>query len=115
MDFRIVTRKLHALIDYPVAISLMAMPFLLGLGESSPFAFWLSFVTGAAAFGLTLLTQHETGVVKVLPYKIHLAVDFIVGVVFLAAPLLLGFHRVTNSDRRPSSWEACSRFGRCVG
>ena len=67
MDARFVTQKLHALIDYPVAISLMAMPFVLGLGASNPLAFWLSVVTGVAAFMLTVLTDHETGVFRILP------------------------------------------------
>jgi len=91
MNVRFVTQKIHAMLDYPVAISLMAMPFLLGLGESAPLALWLSVGTGVAAFILTLLTDHETGVFRVLPYSFHLAVDFAVGVVFLIAPIAFDF------------------------
>ena len=91
MDLRFVTKTIHAYLDYPVAIALMVLPFLLGLGSSSPLAFWLSIITGAAAFVLTLLTDHETGVIRVLPYNFHLAVDFLVGIAFVAAPFVLGF------------------------
>ena len=91
MDLRFVTKTIHAYLDYPVAIALMGLPFLLGLGSSSPLALWLSVVTGAAALVLTLLTDHETGVIRVLPYSFHLAVDFMVGIVFVAAPFVLGF------------------------
>ena len=91
MHIRFVTQKIHAMLDYPVAISLIALPFLLGLGESKPLALWLSVGTGVAAFILTLLTDHETGVFRVLPYSFHLAVDFAVGVVFLIAPIAFGF------------------------
>lgn len=91
MNPRFVTRKVHAVLDYPVALSLMVMPFVLGLGEANPVAKWLSVVTGVAALVLTLLTDHETGVVKVLPYWFHIAVDRVVGVTFVAAPLALGF------------------------
>ena len=91
MNVRFVTQKIHAMLDYPVAISLLAIPFLLGLGESRPLALWLSVGTGVAAFILTLLTDHETGVFRVLPYSLHLAVDFVVGVVFLTAPTAFGF------------------------
>lgn len=91
MNVRFVTRKIHALLDYPVAASLMAMPFLLGLGQSHPLALWLSVGTGVAALVLTLLTDHETGVVRVLPYSFHLAVDFAVGIVFAAAPIAFRF------------------------
>ncbi|WP_415919947.1 hypothetical protein [Tateyamaria sp. SN6-1] len=91
MSVRFVTKDLHAYLDYPVALGLMAMPALLGLGQSSPFAFWLSVVTGVAALMLTLLTDHKLGVVRMLPYKFHLAVDGAVGLVFVAAPFLFGF------------------------
>ncbi|KIC20311.1 hypothetical protein RA23_21815, partial [Leisingera sp. ANG-S3] len=54
MPFRFVTRTIHAYLDYPVAIALMGLPFLLGLGESNPLALWLSVATGIAAFALTV-------------------------------------------------------------
>jgi len=91
MNARFVTRRVHAYLDYPVALSLLALPFVLGLGGSSPLALWLAVAAGAAAFVLTLLTDHELGVVRVVPYSVHLAVDLAVGIVFLAAPVLLGF------------------------
>ncbi|WP_170755431.1 hypothetical protein [Ruegeria lacuscaerulensis] len=94
MSVRFVTRNIHAYLDYPVAIALMTLPFLLGLGQSNPLALWLSVVTGVAAFVLTVLTDHHLGIWRVLPYKFHLAVDLLVGVTFLAAPSLFGFSGV---------------------
>jgi len=91
MDIRFVTRKIHAYLDYPVAFALIGLPFLLGLGASNPLALWLSVATGVAAFVLTVLTDHETGLIHVVPYALHVAVDFMVGLVFVAAPFLFGF------------------------
>lgn len=88
---RFITRKIHSILDYPVAASLIATPFILGLGATTPAARWLSVATGIAAFVLTLLTDHETGVVRVVPFWMHVAVDRLVGVTFLAAPFALGF------------------------
>ena len=88
---KFITKEIHAYLDYPVAISLLGLPFILGLGQSSPFAFWLSVATGAAALLLTLLTDHHLGLIRVLPYNVHLTVDGIVGVVFVLAPIILGF------------------------
>jgi hypothetical protein len=45
--------------------------------------------TGIAAFVLTLLTDHKTGVIRVIPYSIHVWIDRLVGIVFLAAPFVL--------------------------
>lgn len=88
---RFITKTIHAYLDYPVALVLIVMPTILGLGESSLMAFWLSVVTGFAAFILTVLTDHHLGLIRVLPYKLHLGVDFLVGVVFVIAPFVLGF------------------------
>jgi hypothetical protein len=96
MSFRFITRQVHAFLDYPVAISLMAMPFVLQIGAANPVARWLSVVTGVAAFVLTLLTDHELGVWRVLPYWFHVTVDRIVGVTFAIAPLALGFATIDS-------------------
>ena len=90
MDPRFVTKRIHAYLDYPVA-ALMTAPFLLPLGESQPAAKWLSVAIGIAALVLTIFTDHKLGVIRVLPYSVHLAVDFIVGVVFAIAPFAMGF------------------------
>ncbi len=86
------SRKFHAYIDYPVAISLIVLPFLLGF---SGIASGLSIATGVAALALTILTDHETGIIKILPYKLHLAVDGLVGAAFVIAPFVLGFSGLT--------------------
>ena len=91
MKIRFINRRIHAYLDYPVALSLMAMPFVLGLGATNPTARWLSVGTGVAALILTLLTDHELGVFKVLPYRFHVAVDRLVGLTFIVAPIVLGF------------------------
>ena len=83
----LISQKFHAYIDYPVALGLIAMPFLFGL---TGIAFGLSVATGIAAFLLTVLTDHETGLIRVLPYKLHLTVDGLVGAAFVAAPFVLG-------------------------
>lgn len=91
MNVRFVTKRIHAFLDYPVAFSLMTAPLLLGLGSSHPMARWLAIGTGIAALVLTLLTNHHLGVFRVLPYKLHLAVDFAVGITFWVAPFVFRF------------------------
>ena len=89
---KFVTKEIHAFLDYPVALLLMGLPFILGLGESNPIALYLSVGTGIAALILTLLTDHHLGVFRVIPFKWHLYVDFAVAVVFILAPVLLSGH-----------------------
>jgi len=86
-----VNRRIHAYLDYPVALSLIILPFVLGLGASNALAKWVAVATGVTALILTLLTDHELGVIKVVPYRLHVAVDRLVGAVFVLAPFVLGF------------------------
>jgi len=88
---RFITKTVHACLDYPVAAALIILPFVIGLGQSNPLALWLSVGTGVAALILTLLTDHHLGVFRVLPYGVHLAVDGLVGAVFLMAPFAFDF------------------------
>lgn len=88
---KFVTKQIHAYLDYPVALALITLPFLLGLGSSNPLALYISVATGVAALLLTLLTDHQTGLFKVVSYKFHLIVDFIVGLTFVIVPFVLGF------------------------
>jgi hypothetical protein len=91
MSIRFITKQIHAYLDYPVAFSLMALPFLLSLGRTNSMALWLSVAAGVAALVLTIFTDHQFGLIRVIPYGVHLAVDMAVGVVFLAAPSVFGF------------------------
>ena len=88
---RFVTKTIHAWLDYPVALALVVLPFLLGLGMSNSLALTISPIVGVAAFVLTIFTDHATGLIRVLPYKFHLAVDLAVGLLFLVLPFVLGF------------------------
>ena len=91
---KFITKRIHAFLDYPVAIALIALPFLLNLGSSHPLALQLSVATGIAALILTLLTDHHLGVFPVISYKIHLIVDFMVAVVFIIAPFIFSFEGI---------------------
>ena len=87
---KLFTRQFHANTDYVIAVALIVLPFLLGLATTEPLAFLLSVVTGFASLFQTAITDHETGVVPLLPYWVHLVVDGLVGLVFLATPVMLG-------------------------
>src|ERR1700750_1617658 len=92
MSFRFITKSIHAyLIDYPVAIVLIAAPFVLKLGESGPAAMWLSVVVGVAGLLLAAMTDHPTVPVRIIPYWLPLWVDRAVGVLFVIAPLAFEF------------------------
>lgn len=91
---KFITKRIHAFLDYPVAIALIVLPYILGLGTSAPMALYLSVTIGVAAFTLTALTDHHLGIYRIVPYKWHLIVDFVVGIVFIGAPFIFGFQAI---------------------
>ena len=86
--YRFVTASQHAALDYALDTALIAAPLLLGF---SGMAFWLSVCTGLLNAGYSLLTSYQGGVVKLVPFRMHLAFDAALGVIFIAVALLAGF------------------------
>ena len=91
MDIRFLSPRLHGIVDYLAAASLLTLPFILGLGETQPIAKWLAVGTGAAVIVVSLLTDYRYGAIRVLPFRGHLAIDAAAASVFAIAPSLFGF------------------------
>ena len=91
MNIRFVTKTVHAFLDYPVALSLVATPFLLGLGRGqSAGTLGVGRNRCRRLFPDPCLPIHKTGVVRVLPDWLHVAVDRLVGITFIGVPFALG-------------------------
>ncbi len=91
MSIRFITPNQHGILDFMVAAVLIAGPFVLGLGDSSPLVVWISVVTGFAVIVLSLLTDYRYGLYRLIPFWGHLMVDGIVGLAFVLIPFMLGF------------------------
>lgn len=91
MNIRFVTPKMHGLVDYAAAAGLIIFPFILGIGESSPIAFWLSVAAGIAVICYSMLTGYTYSAASVVPFKVHLAIDFVAAAAFAIAPFIFGF------------------------
>ncbi len=91
MNIRFLTPKLHGLIDYAAAAGLIVFPFVLGIGASSPIAFWLSVAAGVAVICYSMLTGYTYSAAPVVPFKIHLVIDFVAAIAFALAPFIFGF------------------------
>jgi hypothetical protein len=91
MNIRFLTPKMHGLVDYAAAAGLIIFPFVLGIGTSSPIAFWLSIVGGVAVISYSMLTGYAYSAAPVVPFKVHLVIDFMAAVGFELAPFVLGF------------------------
>jgi hypothetical protein len=79
--------KIHGLIDYLVVAFLWTAPSLFNLPEvTSKFTYLL----GGIHLTLTLLTNFELGVIKVIPLKIHGLIELIVSILLIGVSFYLG-------------------------
>ncbi|MEX2594650.1 MAG: SPW repeat protein [Anditalea sp.] len=87
---KIIDRKTHGYLDYLVGILLIAAPWLFNFYEGGSES-WIPILLGAGTIVYSIMTDYELGLVKVIPMKTHLTVDFIAGVFLAASPWLFGF------------------------
>ena len=86
---KFLTIKLHGLGDYAAAAVLIVAPFFLGLKEQSIIAHWASIAAGAGLIIYSLLTDYTFSVAKVIPFKVHLVLDSLAGLVLIALAFAL--------------------------
>ena len=86
---KFLTPKLHGLGDYAAAVVLIVAPFVLGIKEQSMIAHWASVVGGIGLIIYSLLTDYTFSVAKIIPFKTHLVLDAVAGLVLIALALLL--------------------------
>lgn len=88
---KIISTKVHGMLDYLVGIVLILFPWIWGLDPSSPEGM-IFIILGVAALLYSLLTNYELGAAKILSMRTHLALDAASGIILAASPWLLGFH-----------------------
>jgi hypothetical protein len=82
---KLISSKTHGIIDYLAAPLVFALPRLLRFPKR--ITTMLTFVAAFHAL-YSMLTKYELGVVKVLPYKGHLALDTALATATVASPLM---------------------------
>ena len=86
----------HGYIDYLAAIALIVAPFFVIPAEAPAIATWLSIAAGSALIIYSLITDYSVSARRAIPFPVHLAIDFIAGVIFLITPFVLDFSVITE-------------------
>lgn len=81
-----ISTRMHGILDYVYGGTLIALPFLMGWDRR---ATQLSVGAGLATLGVSMMTNYEFGVMRVLPMKAHLAMDAAESSMLLGAPKML--------------------------
>lgn len=86
---KIISRPLHIVLDLCYSIFLIVYPWVfeqeMGLGSIT------LLISGLSIICYSMLTKYELGVLKLISFKIHLSIDFVLGVALICAPWVLGF------------------------
>lgn len=87
---QVISTRTHGMLDYGVGLLLMLAPYLLGFANGGA-AQWVPMLIGIAIIGMSLVTNYELSIAKLVPMPIHLAGDIGSGLLLLASPWLFGF------------------------
>jgi hypothetical protein len=90
-----ISTRTHGVLDYMAVVLLLALPRILGWSERVT---TLLTVVAVGMLLASLLTRYELGAFKLLPMKAHLALDLVVGVIFIMVAMAL--------DNEPNSVRA---------
>ena len=86
---RLLPAWLHAIADYAVGLSLIAVAVIAG-GSGKAVA--TGVVVGAVVLVVSMLTRYPLGVLKVLPFTVHSAGDYLAAALLVISPFALGFN-----------------------
>lgn len=87
---RIIPRPIHAATDYLFAAALAATPSLVGFEEDEQ-AVTAARALAGTTVGASACTRYELGLVRLIPFNVHLMLDLLAALPTLAAPWVLGF------------------------
>lgn len=87
---KIIGTHTHGMLDYVVGVLLIAAPWIFGFANGGPET-RVPVTLGVAALVYSLITRYELGLIKALPFRAHLTLDFLSGVFLAASPWIFGF------------------------
>jgi SPW repeat len=80
--------RVHGVLDYAVVAAFLNAPLVLGFhGTPAEIVYWLSGIH----LLLTGFTDFRLGVFRVIPFRIHGALELVAGLFVLVAPWIFGF------------------------
>jgi hypothetical protein len=87
---RFISSRTHGIIDYGTGLLLLVAPYLLGFANGGA-AQYAPMAIGAAIIDMSLFTDYELSLSRVIPLPAHLIADVGSGLLLAASPWLFGF------------------------
>ena len=90
MDRGPVPLHLHAMLEPLMAVLIIAAPWIFGFSETTS-ATTICVIVGVSMLIVGSLTDWRLSLARVIPLRMHLAGDLLLGAVLLLSPLVFGF------------------------
>jgi hypothetical protein len=87
---KIISTKVHGVLDYMMGILLIASPWIFGFAGNS-LAMWVPVLLGVTAIVYSLMTDYEFGLSDNISMRTHLTIDIVSGLLLAASPWIFGF------------------------
>ena len=91
---RFVPTRVHGAMDYPMALLTMASPWLFGFRRGG-METWVPVAVGGMSLLTNAMSDHELGLKKMVPMRLHATLDLMNGAMLAASPWLFGFSKRT--------------------
>ena len=85
---RIMSSRVHGYLDYVTVAGFALAPSLIGLAGAPK---WVCYMLAGVHLLLTLLTDFPLGARPLIPLKVHGVIEFVVSIVLIVLPWVLGF------------------------
>jgi hypothetical protein len=87
----------HGIADYLGGIVLLLAPHIFGFADRGDAAVWIPRILGVVVLLQAVATRYELGLLKVVPMRGHLMMDYVAGLFLAASPFLFGFYNAPNN------------------
>jgi hypothetical protein len=86
-----ISTAVYGVLNYIIALTLIASPWLFDLRSISSAAFFLPIYIGWLQLIMAIFTNNETGFIKQFPVRIHYTLDVVMGFILIVSPFVYGF------------------------
>lgn len=87
---KIISTKVHGVLDYMMGVLLIASPWLFGFATNG-WETWIPCILGASTIVYSLMTDYELGLSDNISMRTHLIIDAVSGILLAASPWIFGF------------------------
>lgn len=96
---RVLSTRVHGTLDYVLGLGLLLFPWIFGFAAVGGAATWVPITLGVAIIIYSLGTDHEWGMLRVVPMGYHVALDLFGGIFLSLSPWIFGF-----ADEETNAW-----------